>query len=387
MRIALLGTYPLRPFQSQLGIADPPPHASSWNVSLARALAHVPGNEVHFITMHPTIPADRRLDHDGVTLHFLSAVPKARFATLLQYSRHRIVGRLRQIKPDIVHGHGTEHEYAYVASVAAIPWVITVHNYVRHLIRVLGVGRFGKRLILRGFERRVLRKAPDIICSTSHLADMIREETAARLHSIPNIVDDRFFAVEPGPVQETPVLLFVGYFRPEKNLDGLIRAFARVSERLPTARLDLIGEPTKDDLGFYRSLRADVTRLGLDPQVRFRGYLPPEQVAREMAFASAVVLPSHSEPFGLVLAEAMAVGTPVVATAVGGVRFVVHDRVTGFLVRPGDEDDLVEKLSIMLDDEVQRRKMGEAAREHAAAQFGPESVVHKTMDVYECALR
>lgn len=386
MRIALLGTYPIAELSRELGIANPPGQSSSWNVNLAAALAAIPETEIHFITMHPKIPRDHSIWVGNLLVHCLSSVPRVRFATVLQYNRHRIVRRLREIGPDVVHGHGTEHEYPYVGSVSGFPWVITMHNYMPDVICAAGSGHLGKRWMFRYFERKVLREATHVICTTQFLAGRVAGETQARIHVIPNATSEVFSNQIKAETPDQPTVLFVGYFRPEKNLIGLIRAFAMVVERIPEARLRLVGAPTRDDSAYYEAVQQEIARLGSRDRVDVVGRLPQPAVATEMANASLLVLPSLQENFGLVLAEAMATGTPVVATRVGGVPFVVRDGETGLLVRPDDVDDLARKLIQLLQDHKARARMGALAREFATKRYCGDAIATDTMEVYRQVL-
>ena len=106
-----------------------------------------------------------------------------------------------------------------------------------------------------------------------------------------------------------------------------------------------------------------------------------------MAKSIALILPSNYDAFGLVLAEAMAVGTPVIATRVGGIPYVVKDGETGFLVEPGDVDTLAEKMMLLLEDRELRQRMGRRGKEEAMRRFHPEVVARKTMTVYKEVLR
>jgi D-inositol-3-phosphate glycosyltransferase len=93
-------------------------------------------------------------------------------------------------------------------------------------------------------------------------------------------------------------------------------------------------------------------------------------------------MPSHYESFGMVALEAMACGTPVIASDVGGLGFLVRDGETGFTVPDGEPDKLCEKLSLLLDDRVLRKEMGKRAEE-AAQEYDWEKIATKIVDVYE----
>ena len=98
--------------------------------------------------------------------------------------------------------------------------------------------------------------------------------------------------------------------------------------------------------------------------------------------AEVLVMPSHYESFGMVALEAMACGTPVIASDVGGLGFLVQDGETGFTVPTGDVDAMCEKLSLLLGDDVLRERMGRRAAE-VALSYGWDRVARQVVGVYE----
>ena len=158
-----------------------------------------------------------------------------------------------------------------------------------------------------------------------------------------------------------PVVGFVGRIEPRKGPLDLVRAAPLIRARLPDARIVLVGDDPYDSAPEYA---AEVRAAEGVEQI---AWVPDG--AAVMRHLDVLVAPSRQEPFGTVLAEAMAVGTPVVATRVGGLAEVVADGVTGRLVAPGDPAELAAAVLEVLAD---RERMGAAAREHAR-QFGADA--------------
>jgi glycosyltransferase involved in cell wall biosynthesis len=149
----------------------------------------------------------------------------------------------------------------------------------------------------------------------------------------------------------TWVLAEVAQITPWKGQDTAIRALARVRER-HDAHLLLVGDVAfasqrYDNEGFGRSLRALVTELGLEHAVHFLGRR--DDVPRLLASIDLLLLPSWDEPFGLVVAEAMAAGTPAFVTVRGGVSDYVEDGVNGRLLPPHDPEPWAEAIASLLD--------------------------------------
>jgi D-inositol-3-phosphate glycosyltransferase len=169
------------------------------------------------------------------------------------------------------------------------------------------------------------------------------------------------------------MVLFVGRIEPLKGIDVLIEAMTLVLEDHPDLRDDIClcvigGEPDADSANMDREMaRLQEMRetLGIADVVAFLG--KREQVALPFHYSAAevCVVPSHYESFGMVALEAMACGTPVIASRVGGLTFTVQDGSTGFLVPNDDPRALAEKLSLLLTDGVLRREMGQRAAARA----------------------
>ncbi|HVH69050.1 MAG TPA: glycosyltransferase [Gemmatimonadales bacterium] len=161
-------------------------------------------------------------------------------------------------------------------------------------------------------------------------------------------------------------VLAVGRFAPEKGFDHLVRAVAALNARGAPVDLELVGD------GPERSTLADLAReLGLAARVRFRGWLPFTQVREAMSQATVLVHPSPGLGDGLpnVLREAMAVGTPVVATRVAGMPEALDDGRCGVLVPPGDVPALTDAIAGLLADSARRREFALLGRRRTEQLF------------------
>jgi glycosyltransferase involved in cell wall biosynthesis len=163
-------------------------------------------------------------------------------------------------------------------------------------------------------------------------------------------------------------------------VDVLLRALKLLQQRQVPGRAVLVGGSFFRDTRIQEEeLRRLAHDLDLDGRVRFAGRLPQEDVARLMAESAVVVLPSRAESFGAVLVEALACGTPVVATRCGGPEDIVRDGV-GRLVPVGDAEALADELSrVLAHPELYEAKR---LREYALGRFGWDAIADEVRDVY-----
>jgi starch synthase len=173
-----------------------------------------------------------------------------------------------------------------------------------------------------------------------------------------------------------PYVVFVGRITRQKGLSVLLRAAAMLD---PTAQLVVCaGQPDTPEL------LAEVTALveGLDRVIWIPKMLAKREVIQLLSHATVFACPSLYEPLGIVNLEAMACGTAVVASEVGGIPEVVADGVTGLLVPPGNHEALAAALNELIRDPSRARSMGQAGRERAVAEFSWTSVAEQTASLY-----
>lgn len=183
-----------------------------------------------------------------------------------------------------------------------------------------------------------------------------------------------------------PVVGCVGRIKfVRKGQEVLVQAAALLKQRGLTAKYLLVGAPAPGNEEHGERLRKLIHDLGLGSDV----VLPGELADPKPAYAAMdiFVLPSaQAEPFGLVVLEAMAMGCPVVATAIGGPVSIVAEGETGFLVPPGDAKALADKLEVLLRDAALRERMAAAGRERLEARFSFANTVNELEALYRGVL-
>jgi glycosyltransferase involved in cell wall biosynthesis len=176
-----------------------------------------------------------------------------------------------------------------------------------------------------------------------------------------------------------PRLLVVGRLIPIKGHIVLFRAFAAALEKVPELELRVAGRGPLEP-----ALRAVVKELELERRVEFLGHVVP--VRRAFEGASAVVVPSLGEGFGLVALEAMERARPVIAAAIGGLVDMVRHGETGLLVPPGQVGPLTDAMVALATDPPEARRMGEAGRQRALAWFGETRSIDRLELLYRSFL-
>jgi glycosyltransferase involved in cell wall biosynthesis len=268
---------------------------------------------------------------------------------------------------DVLHAHS--HRYGHVLETAAvaerrnIPLVVSTHYHPADH-REPAWKRGMLRLQDVGFGATAYRVARALVVETEREAAMVREFAPAdRIRVIPPGIDLAEWSA-PGPEVAPAGLpeeyfLFFGRIAANKGVPSLVEAIARLP---PESRRPLV--LMGPDWGDRAAIEERARTLGLERWVVFLGHVERTDQARAVVRrARALVLPSEWEAFGLVLLIAMAVGTPIVATAVGGVPEVLDHGRTGLLVPYGNGGALTEALGQILDDPVGAQGRVQAGRD------------------------
>lgn len=345
------------------------------------------GHEVHVFTAAIRgAPAEEC--HDDVIVH--------RLRPTVRYGNAPFLPMLyRELSSfDLAHLHmpfygGSETIYLW-NRLRHIPLVITHHQDV-HLDGPAGlVANLHDRLL----GRRLMQRA-DRLCFTSldyargsKFAPLLQSDQA-RVAELPNGVDTDFFSPGPRPahlidrykLDGKRVLLFVGaldrahYF---KGVADLLQGVSILND--PNLALIVVGQGDMQE-----TYGRQATDLGLAAQTHFPGFVLDDELPAYYRLADATVLPSTTagEAFGLVLIESLACGTPVVASALPGVRTVVADGEDGFLVGPGDPEALAAQIGRLLSlSPAQREEMGAVGRRKVEQRYAWSRIGDQLDELY-----
>jgi D-inositol-3-phosphate glycosyltransferase len=181
------------------------------------------------------------------------------------------------------------------------------------------------------------------------------------------------------------VVLYAGRFDRRKGIETLVRAMGKsIFPGLADIRLIIVGgsRPGQSDGIERERIEGIVDELGLKPFTSFPGQLDHDTLRYYYAAANVCVVPSHYEPFGLVAIEAMASGTPVIASKVGGLQFTVVHEKTGLLCPPQDDEAFAQAIDQILSRPQWQHKLGKAARKRVESLFSWQGVAENLGDLY-----
>ncbi len=274
---------------------------------------------------------------------------------------------------DVVHTHMSRAHFfgALLKWFSDVPVVATAHNRRIQPHWMFNDGVIAVSDAVRRFQRRYNRVAPERMRVIQPFVDLHR-------FAPPSADKRRIARAAFGIADSVPLLGAVGSLFKEKRIVELVRAFAAALRLVPEARLVLVGDGPSD---YVLRVKTESEALGIASNIVWAGRR--NDVPEILGALDLVVVTSAEESFSLVIAEAMAVGLPVVATDVGGVAESVVDGITGFVVPAGDGMRLVDAIVRILGDPPLGRRLGDAGRARALECFSPATQVGKIEALFD----
>ncbi|MEO3818699.1 glycosyltransferase family 4 protein [Plantactinospora sp. B24E8] len=297
----------------------------------------------------------------------------------------------RNQRYDVIHAHDwlVAHTAINLADHLDIPLVTTMH--ATEAGRHQGWLPEEMNRTIHSVEHWLSQESHRVITCSGYMRDQVAALfglPAGHVDVVPNGVDDRAWAAQPRAVAaarkrfagDGPLVGFAGRLVYEKGVQHLMHAVPRLRDRHPGLRVVIAGD------GPYRSeLQEQASRLGLEPTVRFAGFLTERQLPALLAATDATVVPSLYEPFGMVALEAAAAGAPLAVAATGGLAEIVEPGVTGVTFPHSDPEALAGAVDSLLGDEVFARRVARRARTMVAERYGWASIAARTAAVYASA--
>ena len=346
------------------------------------------GHEVHIVTPQyqdyedeePYVYRVPALDLPGGLSGSLALPLKAFISTTIE-----------GIQPMVIHSHQPYVMGDVAANIAEdmnIPLIWTFHTrYDKNVKEYFPVAPELATTVINGIIERYMERCAHVIAPTQSIRDFIHRQydPQAPVSVVPTPIDlSAYTALEPQRIRarlgpdDAKVLMYVGRLAIEKNLDFLVRAFARIVAECPPARLVFVGAGIAED-----ELRQMARELGLEKLVVFTGAVPHDEVPNYTAAADLFVFASLTDTQGLVLMEAMAAGTPVVAVEAPGPVDVLSQG--GGILVPHNEDAFVNAVCGLLNNADRLRETGEEARRAMQGYAIPETT-QRLLAVYEAGM-
>lgn len=302
------------------------------------------------------------------------------------------------LRYDVIHSHYWLSGLSALAlrETWAAPILHMFHTLGRMKTRVAQSANEREEPVRVDVETQLMNEVDCIVAATyAERAQLmwLYKANMSHIKIIPPGVDTTHF--RPYPIEEAckelgldspgHLLLYVGRIEPLKGLDTLIRAAALLYKQRHDIGLAIIGgdvETIADEHSEMARLKALCDELGLSEMVTFYGARDQECLPYYYSLADVLVMPSNYESFGMVALEAMASGTPVIASEVGGLAFLVQDGITGFQVPYLDPEELAGKINLLVENPALRAEMSEAAVRHAQT-YDWSLIADKIVAAYE----
>jgi glycosyltransferase involved in cell wall biosynthesis len=293
-------------------------------VAVSRLVPELARSGLEVIVVAPapgSIATHRAKVADRIELIRVPTATRWSLVRQLQPWRRRVVAVIEGLRPDLVHGQGLLPGGIAVADVHGVPRAVTARGSMRAdtLAAYRGLGATSRAYLRDRLAKRAVEQA-DVVISVNPDWTANMPKRPQRFVYIPNIIDDRFFNMKR--TSEPGLVLFTGGERAIKGWPLLAAAWPQVQAAVPDARLLAVG--------WSGGARSPLTGAGGNATT-FEPWLSVEELAARMAKASALVIPSAFEVSPIVLGEAWALGLPVVATSVGGLKALVEG--AGVVVR------------------------------------------------------
>ncbi len=354
---------------------DPSPYFGSAPAALLEGFQRRSDCEVHVVCCNREAMAAPERIADNVFYHSLVVRRAGRLRHVYMGQIMAVRRLLRQLRPDIVHGQGTERECGIAAVCSGYPNVLTIHGNLRVLARVHRAPPFSHLWTGARLERLTIPRSDGVVCISQHTRAAV-EHLARRTWLVPNAVDRHLLHAQTAPASR-PLVLCLGSIVPWKSPHLLIEAAdALVAEH----EFDLVfAGSTNEQTAYFRDF---IGRVNQRPWCSYRGNLRRGEALELLKQAHALILPTREDNCPMILLEAMALGVPAAASRVGGIPELIRHGETGLLFDANDVSGLRESMDRLLVRREEALQMGALARDEARRRFDPDVVADRHMDIY-----
>ena len=302
------------------------------------------------------------------------------YLLLLPFDLYRLIKTVQKQDFDIIHFQGFHPLYCLSAILCQrkYPTVITLHGISSVEMDFHMQRNFIFRFFSKISEKFAISKIKDIIVLAPQIEQIIRKMTDSKTYIIPNGINiNSISSIEPFHSNKKNIIFYIGNLIKIKGVDVLINSFYEVKKYIPDSYLFIAG--TGEERNELKEL---VKELDLENDLYFLGYISGEEKYSLMKSANVLVLPSLWESLPIAVLEGMACGKPIIASNVGGVPYLVDDGVNGFLVQPGEVNELADKIITLLKDKKLQEAMGRESL-NRSEDFEWNKIAEKTFEAYK----
>jgi glycosyltransferase involved in cell wall biosynthesis len=357
------------------------PAASSWNTALFDALAPM-GLELHVAQF---LPIRRALDlrDGGIHYHYLPRVPGVDGVSSV-LKRQRLRGLIRRLRPDVLHGIGSEHGYAWPVVAQGVPSAVTVHGYLKVINGLAGHRSWLKENFLVREEARALRSADAVLAINEFMRENFVQAgcPAERIHIVANALNPVYLQQWQEERRRDIDLIMVGTLHPLKNHNVALQLLQGLSrEHGLRPRVLVVGTATTESAAYAEGLKQQARAAGLE-QVEFVGKKSPAELVELYRRSRFLLHISSFEADPTVVAEALACGAVPVVNPVAGLAFRVQDNANGWHLPIADVGSATLRLAQLLAETTRRDALAAFGRDAVLQQRRPQAVAQATLDVY-----
>jgi glycosyltransferase involved in cell wall biosynthesis len=384
--------------------------------ALLQGFALLPEVEVHVIScVRQPVSSPEKLA-DNIWCHSL-VVPKSGWmATSYQGCIRAVRSKFKAVRPDVVHGQGTERDCAIEAVFSGFPNVLTIHGNMRLIAQLTKSKPLSFNWINAHLEGWTIPRSDGVVCITNYTREAVKGDSK-RTWVVPNAVDTSFLALgekrmekyesavtdakqRPGqqkvksdgainegnlspshlhtftPLTKIPIILVVANVDERKNQNAFIRALDPLAKKMSFEVRFFGGCGTSDCAREFRELIAS------RPWCHYGGMLGREELRTQFEQADMLALPTREDNCPMVVLEAMASGVPVMASKVGGVPDLIDGVRTGLFCDPSQPRSFVDGVERLLNDRDFAGKLARQAHDEAVTRFHPRVIAARHLEIY-----
>ena len=359
------------------------------------------GHTVHVVARHSV---DSTEMVDGVNVNYVRGVgnPLTRYWRFARSASKKLKELNKKFGFDIIHANLPLVPSFAIPNKSANALVSTVHSTWKGEAEAIRRGTRRKlnpneklmlrfNSLLRSYEKKLMKRSDALIAVSLYTKNELTElydVDEEKIHVIYNGVDTQKFRpnrdrvglrLELGLEEEHKIVLCVGRLYYRKGITILLKSIPEVVQKFENARFVISGKGFKKN---EENLRKLTEELEIEEYVMFLGYVPDEKLPDLYAASDIFVLPALYENFPFAILEAQSTGLPVISTKVGGIPEFLEENKNGFLVEPGDPEQLAQRIMVLLEDPVLAEELGRCGRNLVEEKFAWPLITSQVVDLY-----